>query len=256
MSTRRPLSSNINAVNSPLRPSAAFNPKLKTRSHADMMRDEPYGQPPPAKRQQVDHGVRRAVASPTRSRAARTIVHRGGTKTAAGATSKAASTSTYQPTAKELEEIRLWQTSIRARFPKQVFYFESVPEDQRAKLTKLVTSLGGVCLPPLDILPSPSCTYARVIARGKVLLHRHHSRGDDATDPLREVGTGRRRPACRCRAAQDDRPVPPEPNFGSWHDPEETPVRHVESQGPPAAGPRRCHQATQDAECRCPGPRS
>ncbi|KAK1836666.1 Dfp1/Him1, central region-domain-containing protein [Podospora conica] len=130
MSTRRiPLSSNINAANSPLRPSGHLNPKHKTRSHADMMRDEPYGQPPPAKRQQVDHGVRRAVASPTRPKATKTIVHRA---------SKPPSTLT-----KEMEDIRIWQTQIRARFPKHVFYFESVPEDQRPKLAKLVAQLGA-----------------------------------------------------------------------------------------------------------------
>ncbi len=157
MSTRRlPLSSNPNAANSPLRASSAAlmglhgTKGLKVRSHADMMREEPYGQPPPPKRQMVDHSVQRVPGSPTRSRASRTIVHRAVTRTAATGTTERTSQSTgYKPSEKELENIRQWQTQIRARFPKMVFYFESIPDDHRSRLSKQVVQLGAVsfCLP-------------------------------------------------------------------------------------------------------------
>ncbi|KAK1759627.1 Dfp1/Him1, central region-domain-containing protein [Echria macrotheca] len=146
MSTRRPLSSNPNAANSPLRGTTAslLGPKLKARSHATMMREEAYGQPPPAKRQMVEHGVQRPVPSPTRSRAARTVIHRGVTKTVkdAGA-ERAAQNGEYKPSEEEVENLRLWQTQIRSRFPNMVFYFESIPDEQRSKLTKQVIHLGA-----------------------------------------------------------------------------------------------------------------
>src|SRR5687768_16196868 len=54
MSSRRvPLSSNPNAVNSPYRPSQATASRQK-RSHANIQREDAYGQPPPAKKQMLD----------------------------------------------------------------------------------------------------------------------------------------------------------------------------------------------------------
>ncbi|KAK5662022.1 hypothetical protein OQA88_10134 [Cercophora sp. LCS_1] len=148
MSTRRvPLSSNPNAANSPLRPSASLlafqSTKLKTRSHAEIMREEPYGQPPPAKRQMIDHGVQRTAGSPARQRPTRTVVHRHVTRTRDTVTERASQAATYKPSEQEIDNIRQWQTAIRARFPKMVFYFESIPDDQRSKLAKHVTHLGA-----------------------------------------------------------------------------------------------------------------
>lgn len=153
MSTTRrvPLSSNPNAANSPLRASGASllvypGSKLKSRSHAEMMREEAYGQAPPAKRQMVEHGVQRSIPSPTRPRP-KTVVHRAYITRAAEETTaskRTAQSTVYKPSEKELENIRQWQTQTRARFPKMVFYFESIPDDQRAKLAKQVTQLGAV----------------------------------------------------------------------------------------------------------------
>src|SRR3954465_14809026 len=54
MSGRRvPLSSNLNAVNSPFRAVAAAAAKQK-RSYANEQREESYGHPPPAKKQMVE----------------------------------------------------------------------------------------------------------------------------------------------------------------------------------------------------------
>ncbi|KAK3350031.1 Dfp1/Him1, central region-domain-containing protein [Lasiosphaeria hispida] len=146
MSTRRlPLSSNPNAANSPMRNSAAlFQANKKIRSHAELMREEAYGQPPPAKRQMIDHGLQRTTGSPTRARPSKTIVHRGTARIAIAAPpERETPVSQYKPSGKELENIRQWQTQIRARFPKMVFYFESIPDEQRSKLAKQVTQLGA-----------------------------------------------------------------------------------------------------------------
>ena len=146
MSTARriPLStSNPNVANSPLRAaSIALNGVKKARSHAEALREEPYGQPPPAKRQMVERGV----ASPTRARASRTVAHRAASRATGGtaATTHKASHTTYKRTDEELAILKTWHAQIRTRFPKMVFYFESIPDDHRSRLAKQVARLGAV----------------------------------------------------------------------------------------------------------------
>ncbi|KAK3343072.1 Dfp1/Him1, central region-domain-containing protein [Neurospora tetraspora] len=168
---RAPLSDNPNAANSPLRGSSATalalqGSKKAVRSHADQLREEPYGQPPPAKRQMIEHGGQRAAASPTSSRsnvsnvtrktstmsrtAERERAERASSRTSTTATSTRAershastTTTTDRITAKELEDLSIWQTSMRSRFHKMVFYFESIPDEQRHKLAKQVAQLGA-----------------------------------------------------------------------------------------------------------------
>ncbi|KAM7224112.1 Dfp1/Him1, central region domain containing protein [Rhypophila decipiens] len=142
-SRRQPLSSNPNAANSPMRAGSALHGVKKHRTHVEMLRDEPYGQPPPAKRQMVEHGVQRPVGSPVRQRTNRTIVHRDASRATTGAPEKASHAPTYKPTDKELYNVRQWQAQTRARFPNYVFYFESIPDEQRSKLAKQVTQLGA-----------------------------------------------------------------------------------------------------------------
>ncbi|KAK0742401.1 Dfp1/Him1, central region-domain-containing protein [Apiosordaria backusii] len=139
MSTARrvPLSSNPNVANSPMRVSAALNGAKKVRSHAELLREEPYGQPPPAKRQMIE----RNVASPSRTRSARTIVHRAATARAAVTTSQKASHGAVDK-ASQLE-LAEWRATYSTRFPTWVFYFESVPDEQRSRLAKRVTNLGA-----------------------------------------------------------------------------------------------------------------
>ncbi|GAB1315843.1 Cdc7p-Dbf4p kinase complex regulatory subunit [Madurella fahalii] len=150
-STRRiPLSSNPNVANSPMRAStAALHGAKKGRSHAELLREESYGQPPPAKRQMIE----RSVASPSRSQTTRIIVHRAASRATVGTgTGTGTSTSTTQRTSEatepqlteeEIKTLRQWRTTIRARFPKMVFYFESIPDDVRSKLAKKVGRLGA-----------------------------------------------------------------------------------------------------------------
>ncbi|KAK3316236.1 Dfp1/Him1, central region-domain-containing protein [Apodospora peruviana] len=142
-SRRLPLSSNPNVANSPLRGASALQGAKKLRSHVEMLREESYGQPPPAKRQMVDHGIPRPIASPTRQRATRTIVHRDASRAAAGAHERSAQNAAYKPSEKDIDNIKQWQAQTRSRFPNHVFFFENIPDEQRSRLTKQLTQLGA-----------------------------------------------------------------------------------------------------------------
>ncbi|PSN73735.1 hypothetical protein BS50DRAFT_654458 [Corynespora cassiicola Philippines] len=143
MSSRRvPLANLQNATNSPLRAPAV--PGKRQRSHASEQRDLPYCQPP-SKKQIVEvddaesrrHGlVRRSGAQPTaltrKLEAAREV------KAVPKQSERA------QRLANEnLENIRQWQRHYRKMFPQFVFYFESIPEDARYKVTTQVKALGS-----------------------------------------------------------------------------------------------------------------
>ena len=198
MSTTRriPLStSNPNVANSPMRAaSASLNGAKKVRSHADTMREEAYGLPPPAKRQMIERGV----PSPSRSKATRTIVHRTASRAAASNSATTQKTShasnTYKPTEEELVNLRTWHTQIRSRFPKMVFYFESISDDQRSRLAKQVGRLGAVS--DVDMICCSQISKAYRLpptARREVLLHQHHPHRHDSIDPPRETQERARR---------------------------------------------------------------
>jgi regulatory subunit for Cdc7p protein kinase len=53
--------------------------------------------------------------------------------------------SAHKPTADSLESIRQWQRHYRKAFPQFVFYFESVPDDVRTKVSRQIQYLGAVC---------------------------------------------------------------------------------------------------------------
>jgi regulatory subunit for Cdc7p protein kinase len=132
MSTRRtPLSNNPNVANSPLRGHSALAAAAskQKRSYANIQREELYGQPPPLKKQVLENGIQRPskLQQPLQRPGARTVVRER----------------INQP---QDEELRQWQKHYRARFPKMVFYFESIPDDARTKLAKQVMSLGAVSL--------------------------------------------------------------------------------------------------------------
>ncbi|OIW24865.1 hypothetical protein CONLIGDRAFT_582794 [Coniochaeta ligniaria NRRL 30616] len=143
MSTRRAaLTSNPNAANSPLRANlGATHGGKRLRSHADLQREEAYGQPPPAKRQMIEHGIQRpSLRSPSTQRTTRTVAQRQVARTAVVEKS---SQPVYKPSEKEVENVRQWQAQTKSRFPKMVVYFESIPDEHRVKLAKQVTVLGG-----------------------------------------------------------------------------------------------------------------
>lgn len=139
MSSRRgPLTNNPNVANSPLRGASALAEYAKSRrSHATVQREEAYGQPPPMKKQVLEYGMQRSARSPTR--ASRTVlVQRGVSRPPVKERASRAVSSRDIDTEKEA-----WKKHHRAKFPKMVFYFESIPDDIRARLTKRVTYLGA-----------------------------------------------------------------------------------------------------------------
>ncbi|OAA74289.1 Regulatory subunit Dfp1/Him1, central region [Akanthomyces lecanii RCEF 1005] len=146
MASRRvPLSNNPNVANSPLRGASALAAYAKQkRSHATIQREEPYGQAPPAKKQALDNGSARVIRSPSKLPRSQTM-SRG---TAAAITRpvvrdrQARPGSTSKPHDAENEK-EVWKRHHRAKFPKMVFYFESIPDDVRAKLIKRVAYLGA-----------------------------------------------------------------------------------------------------------------
>lgn len=139
------MSSNPNVANSPLRGGAlAANGSKRIRSYAELQREEAYGQPPPAKRQMLDAGGQRSLRSPLPQRPARPAAQRTSQSTRAATTDRSSQPVPLKLSEKEVKNIRAWQTQIRSRFPTMVFYFESLPDDLRVKLTKQFTHLGAV----------------------------------------------------------------------------------------------------------------
>ncbi|EGR46847.1 uncharacterized protein TRIREDRAFT_65671 [Trichoderma reesei QM6a] len=149
-SKRAPLASNPNVANSPLRaPSLLAGFVKPKRPFATVQREEPYGQPPPVKKQALENGAQKPVRSPSKltrppahiviprnpNAAPRPVVR--------DRAAKAATASTTRGVQDVDTEKEVWKKHHRAKFPKMVFYFESIPDDIRAKLTKRVTYLGA-----------------------------------------------------------------------------------------------------------------
>ena len=155
MSSRRgPLTNNPNVVNSPLRAAGATSLAAKQkRSHANVQREEAYGQPPP-KKQAVEATVsQRATRSPSKLPRSQVLAQRGisaPSTTRTAAKERVSKPATAYKTSNQDEGVdkEVWKKHYRAKFPKMVFYFESIPDEIRAKLTKRVQYLGAVCYPP------------------------------------------------------------------------------------------------------------
>jgi regulatory subunit for Cdc7p protein kinase len=157
MSSRRvPLAPVPNAVNSPSRTLAAVGTK-RSRAQAGDLRELPYGQAPPAKRQLRDaDDLRRQtfLRKPTSVTAAQ---RKPETLLRAGRQSpQKAAQKPPKPAEQTLDTIRDWQKHYKKVFPKLVFFFDSVPQDVRSKLTRQVQSLGAVSS---STLPDLSPTY-------------------------------------------------------------------------------------------------
>lgn len=116
------------------------------RPHATNQREDVYGQPPP-KKQAVEQRLRspsklpRAQALPQRS-----VNAAVSTRPVASKTKSSAATSVSKLSAEDEERKEAWKSYHKSRFPKMVFYFESVPDDVRARLTKRISLLGAVSL--------------------------------------------------------------------------------------------------------------
>ncbi|KAK7731060.1 Cdc7p-Dbf4p kinase complex regulatory subunit [Cytospora paraplurivora] len=146
-STRRvPLSSNPNVANSPIRNSStalatAFSKQRHTkRAYASLQREEPYGQPPPAKKQILNDGTEKITRSPVRQVK---VVRRDPTRSYKD--DKVHHEKVSKPSQQEDGRARIqqWKQVTRRNFPGYVFYFESVPSEQRAKVLKQLVHLGA-----------------------------------------------------------------------------------------------------------------
>lgn len=151
MTSRRvPLANLPNATNSPYRDAAAPGTK-RARSHAGDQRELAYAQPPAKKLMlEADHEETRRHALPRKTsqnpptalqrkleaaRDSRTTE----TRPMSRATEKA-----QKASQDNLESIRQWQRHYKKIFPQIVFYYESIPEDMRSRISRRVQTLGAV----------------------------------------------------------------------------------------------------------------
>ncbi|KAE9974437.1 hypothetical protein EG328_003823 [Venturia inaequalis] len=150
MTSRRvPLANLPNATNSPYRDAAAPGTK-RARSHAGDQRELAYAQPPAKKLMlEADHEETRRHALPRKTsqnpptalqrkleaaRDSRTTE----TRPMSRATEKA-----QKASQDNLESIRQWQRHYKKIFPQIVFYYESIPEDMRSRISRRVQTLGA-----------------------------------------------------------------------------------------------------------------
>jgi regulatory subunit for Cdc7p protein kinase len=142
MSSRRvPLSSNPNVANSPMRASTALTGLVKPkRSYATVQREEPYSQAPPTKKQALENGGQRAVRSPSKIPRTQVLAQRASTTRTSARSSRSLTTKNGHDVDSEKE---VWKKHHRAKFPKMVFYFDSMTDEIKARLTKRVTHLGA-----------------------------------------------------------------------------------------------------------------
>lgn len=159
MSNRRaPLANNPNAANSPYRAVAAAAQK-RSREQTDAQEDLSHDHLPPAKRQAVaaDHPTLRTPTRrhPLQNSEGRLFNKRpsNGQPTAFERRLLASKSKHVDPkdeiqekTNDSLDNIRQWQRHYRKVFPYFVFYFESIPDDVRAKCSKAIRALGAVSL--------------------------------------------------------------------------------------------------------------
>ncbi|KAJ0108168.1 g1 s regulator [Diaporthe amygdali] len=144
-STRRvPLSSNPNVANSPIRNTSALAAALskqrqQKRAYASVQREEPYGQPPPAKKQMLNDGSEKPARSPVRQVK---VVRRDPTRLPKDDKAFQEKNSKSQRE-EERARVHQWKEAQRRNFPRFVFYFESVPNDQRSKIVKQLAHWGA-----------------------------------------------------------------------------------------------------------------
>lgn len=145
MNNRRvPLANLQNATNSPLRATAVGG--KRQRSHASEQRDLPYGQPPPKKQiVEVDDAESRRNGLGRRSGAPTAFQKKLEAVREVKAVPKQAEKS-QRGVSENLETIRQWQRHYRKMFPQFVFYYESIPEDTRSRMSRQAQTLGAVCI--------------------------------------------------------------------------------------------------------------
>lgn len=101
-----------------------------------------YAQPPPLKKQMLEASAQRQqLRSPQKTYKQSSIPQRTGRPVVRD---RPAQQPRQSQDDSNIERIRQWQMEYHARFPKMVFYFESISEELRVKLSKQAISLGAV----------------------------------------------------------------------------------------------------------------
>ncbi|PHH60732.1 hypothetical protein CDD81_1314 [Ophiocordyceps australis] len=152
---RIPLANNPNAANSPLRGQsllAYVKHKSPSLYNASQEKD---GKPPPAKRQALQGATQRRGLSPAKHRlplaAQRPSVAPAAPFSAHSGHSTARQLAHRERSSRQPSVVRashdidneVWRQHYSAKFPKMVFYFDSIPDDTRAKLTKRIAYFGA-----------------------------------------------------------------------------------------------------------------
>lgn len=159
-STRRqPLMSISNATNSPHRNHLTNSGSKRTRAAASISQQE---NEPPTKRQALEKSAHESVpVTPRRynqqdngegrlfDRPTRDPLNTFQKKLVAARDrdGHARTTRTTTHNSKDVENVRQWQKHYRKLFPQFTFYFDSIPDDQKARFGKQVQYLGAVSLP-------------------------------------------------------------------------------------------------------------
>lgn len=156
-----PLANNTNAINSPFRTVATVSGK-RTRAQTADPRELTFGQPP-SKKQAIDGEHDENIAPRTLTRQsqaqqeadAKLFMRKGSNAAPTAFEKKLAAAREKKPHAQKLdpravqkqgdslESIRQWQRHYKKAFPQYVFYFESVPEDVRSKVSRQIQYLGA-----------------------------------------------------------------------------------------------------------------
>jgi regulatory subunit for Cdc7p protein kinase len=143
MTSRRvPLGNLPNATNSPFRDAGV----KRARSHAGDQREHAYTQPP-AKKLVLDADDQEARRHAMLRKAGQnppTAIQRKPEAVRDGRVASKAPEKAQRTTQENLESIRQWQMHYKKVFPQIVFYYENIPDDVRAKISRLVQTLGAV----------------------------------------------------------------------------------------------------------------
>ncbi|KAK8233974.1 Dfp1/Him1, central region-domain-containing protein [Phyllosticta capitalensis] len=146
MSSRRmPLANVPNGTNSPYRTPAATATK-RSRSYASEQRDAAYMQPPPTKKVIVedrDAENRRHVVLQKARQSQNSTSHKKTDVSRDSRPSSRAVDKSQKAQPDSLDTVRQWQRHYRKAFPTFVFFFESIPEDARARAVKQLLTLGA-----------------------------------------------------------------------------------------------------------------
>ncbi|KAL9113848.1 MAG: hypothetical protein Q9227_001982, partial [Pyrenula ochraceoflavens] len=151
---RMPLASIPNATNSPNRSIGSYSATKRPRQQVHVSQENE----PPTKRQMLGKEGRKDTGPTTPRRRAPPataegrVFERGNPNAAPTSFQKKLMTaqgSTLKVTKSEksqhdnAESVRQWQRHYRRLFPTFVFFFESIQEEHRAKLSKQISSLGA-----------------------------------------------------------------------------------------------------------------